>query len=52
MARQPKRERNGPLRVPLPFEEAIRAALETRARPEAGEPPAKKKRARKPPKRG
>lgn len=39
------RKNNGPLKIPLPFEEAVRAALEVR--PAAGEPPATKKRAKK-----
>lgn len=37
MAR-PDKHRNGRLQIPLPFEDAIRAALETRWRPDAGEP--------------
>jgi hypothetical protein len=35
-------KQNGPLRIPLPFEDAVRAALEIRpkpkATPEAGDP--------------
>jgi len=47
---QPGKPRNGRLRIPLPFEEAVRAALETRGGIGAGEPPAvkaKKKRTQK-----
>jgi hypothetical protein len=38
-------KRNGALRIPLPFEQAIRAALEVKPSPK---PPKKKRAARKP----
>jgi hypothetical protein len=40
MANKDRPERNGRLRIPLPFEDAVRAALEVRPKPTAGEPPA------------